>query len=132
MTVVTVGYGGQYCPLPATVGHGEALAEAVVPSYIGILKHVDDDEESDEDLREATDDELHEEDTVLDEVEGLGHVHHAHEDLRPIPEEVVDRLHNHPGAHCSGDASLVGELKIVKSETVTEQEEDDPVKGFQH
>ena len=52
---------------------------------------------------------------MLDKVEGLGHVHHAHKNFRPISDEVVDRLHNHPGAHCSGDTSLVGELQIVNN-----------------
>ena len=38
MTIVAVGYGRQYSPLPAAVRHGEAVTEGVVPSDVSILE----------------------------------------------------------------------------------------------
>ena len=75
------------------------LGETVVPSYIDTLKHVHEEEESDEDGREASVNEFDKDDGPFDEIERLGHVHHAAEDIIIILDEVIDSLNYDPGAH---------------------------------
>ena len=82
-----------------SVGDGEVLGETVVPPHIDTLKDVHEEEESDEDGREISVDELSEDDRPFHEIECLGHVHHTAEDITTISDEVVNCLNDNPRAH---------------------------------
>ena len=91
------------------------LGETVVPSYIDTLKHVHEEEESDEDGGEASVDEFDKDDGPFDEIERLGHIHHAAKDITVIIDEVVDCLGDYPGTHEGRALGLIGELEVVEA-----------------
>ena len=79
-----------------SVGDGEVLREPVVPPHIDNLKHVHEEEESDEGGREASVDEFDKNVGPLDEIERLGHIHHTAKDITVVIDEVVDCLGDYP------------------------------------
>ena len=99
-----------------SIGDGEVLGETVVPPNIDTLKHVHEEEESDEDGGEASVDEFDKDDGPFDEIERLGHVHHATKDITIVSDEIIDCLCHYPGAHEGRTFSLIGELEIVEAE----------------
>ena len=93
-----------------TVGDGEVFGKTVVPPNIYALEHVHEEEESDEDGREISVDELDKDHGPFNKIECFGHVHHAAEDVTTILDEVVDGLNDNPRAHEGGALGLVSEL----------------------
>ena len=123
--------------MPHAVPHGEDGADlAVPPPDVGELLGVDVDEEADEGDGEAlagvvAGDDLLEHLAVCGDVKRLGLVHAAGVHLAAVPEEVVDCLHDCPGAHVAGDAGLVGELQVVEAEGGAEEDDNYPIDELQ-
>ena len=82
-----------------SVREREHRGERSIPFHISILLQVDVHEEPQEDQREPRIHELPEQQTVLYQVEGLGHVHTAGEDIGAVPHVVADGLNYTPCAH---------------------------------
>ena len=106
------------------------VREFAVPPNIYALEHVHEEEESDEDGREISVDELSEDDRPFHEIECLGHVHHTAEDITTISDEVVNCLNDNPRAHVCRTLGLVGELEIIETKTDAKQEDDYPVEDL--
>ena len=79
--------------------YGEGVREDSIPSHVGTLVDIHDDEEPDENLGEIQSDEFAKECTEFYHIEGLAIVHEATEDFRTIPEEVTDGFQTEPGTH---------------------------------
>ena len=107
-TIAAVKNGTKDHTLFATVGDWEMVREFAVPPNIYALEHVHEEEESDEDGREISVDELSEDDRPFHEIECLGHVHHTAEDITTISDEVVNCLNDNPRAHEGRTLGLVG------------------------
>ena len=115
-----------YSALTNTVGEGEHTWVAVVSLNVGILLHVDEHE----DRGETREKKFVEQNTMLNQVKSLGHVHTAGEDVGPIPHEVADGLYHTPGAHCRRTARLVSKSQLIKTKSDSKQGEDDPIDQF--
>ena len=109
------------------VSHTEDRGETVVPSNVGILVDVDENEESNEDTREASTEKLLEQEGMFHQVEGFGHIHEATVHIPTIPGEVADSLNDSPGAHVGGDTRLVGKLEVINPKLGAKENEDDPI-----
>ena len=77
------------------------------------LIDVEEDQKSDKDQRKSSSHDFLKQDTMSYQVEGLGHVHQAGEDLGPIPQVVADGLHSSPSTHSCGSSRLIGKLQLV-------------------
>ena len=108
------------------------VREFAVPPNIYALEHTHEEEESDEDGREISVDELSEDDRPFHEIECLGHVHHTAEDITTISDEVVNCLNDNPRAHVCRTLGLVGELEIIETKSDTEQKDNNPVNDLQY
>ena len=89
-----------------TVGQTEDAGERAVPTNIGKLVHVDENEKSDKDGRKSGHKELLEQQRVLD-----------HTYTYTLC----------PRTHCGGTARLIGKLKLIYTKEITIQDENDPV-----
>ena len=69
---------------------------------------------------------------MLQQVEGLGHVHKVGIDFSAIPHEVVDGLNSSPSTHFGGATRLVSKLKLVNAKRSAKQEEYNRVKKLQN
>ena len=114
--------------LTDAIGQAEDAGVVAIPTNIGKLIDVDENQESNEDDRESSSEKFFEEERVLHKVESLSHVHHAAEDITSVPEEVTDCLNDRPRAHVPWDTWLIGKLEIIHSNGDTEQDNDDPIK----
>ena len=110
VTVKTVQYGRNDPALTNAIREGEHARVGVVPLDIGILPHIDEQEESHKDQREASLNKFLEQDTVFHKVKSLGHIHAAGEDIGTIPHEVADSLDHTPTTHRCGATRLVSKL----------------------
>ena len=118
----TVEDGTQDRPLSDSISHGEHVRILANPPDVSHLIHIYKDYQPDKDDGETSFDDLLEHETMLDKVEGLGHVHHAGEDLGPVPQEVVNGLDSCPGTHRSRSTCLICKLKFVHSERLPKEE----------
>ena len=126
-TIAAIKNGTEDHTLLTTIGYGKMIRELVVPPHIDALEDVHEEEEPDKDAGEVSVDELDKDHGPFDKIEGLGHVHHAAEDVTTILDEVVDGLNDNPRAHEGGALCLVGELEVVEAEGDTKQKNNDPV-----
>ena len=46
--------------------------------------------------------------------------------------KIVDGFDGGPCTHAGGAPGLVGELKVIQAERITEQEENDPIKNLRY
>ena len=113
------------------VEDGEVLGEDPVPSNIGALVDVHDEEETNEDPGEVKSDEFGEESAKLNHIEGFTVVHKATKNFRSIPQKVADGLNAEPGTHEGRTVFLVGELEIIEAESDTKKQNHDPVKDLE-
>ena len=81
------------------IEYGKVVGEDAIPSNIGALVDVHDEEETNEDPGEIKSDEFGEEGAKLHHIEGFTVVHEATENFRSIPQKVADGLDAEPGAH---------------------------------
>ena len=114
-----------------TIEDGEVVGEDPIPSNIGALVDVHDEEETDEDPGEIKSNEFAEEGTKLNHIEGFTVVHEATENFRSIPKKVAYGLDAEPGTHEGGTVFLVGKLEIVQAESDTKEKNDNPVKDLE-
>ena len=110
---------------------GEVVGEDPIPSNIGALVDVHDEEETNEDPGEIKRNEFAEEGTKLNHIEGFTVIHEATENFRSIPQKVTDGLNAEPRTHEGGTVFLVGELEIIEAESGTKKQNDDPVKDLE-
>ena len=87
---------------------------------------IDKDDDPQEDMTEFVE-HLTKENGELAKIESLSLVHAASKHFRIIPGEVMDSLHNSPGAHVGRYFLLVGKLKVVEAEDVSKEVDSDPV-----
>ena len=114
-----------------SVEDGKVVREDTIPSDIGALVDVHDEEETNEDPGEIKGNEFCEEGTELHHIEGFTVVHEATENFRAVPQKVADGLDAEPGTHVGRTVFLVGELEIIEAESGTKQQNDDPVKDLE-
>ena len=75
-----------------SVGDGKVVREDTIPSDIGALVDVHDEEETDEDPGEIKSNEFAEEGTKLNHIEGFTVIHKAAKNFGTIPQKVADGL----------------------------------------
>ena len=114
--------------LTDAISQAEDAGVLAIPTNIGELINVDEDQEPNEDDRESSSEEFLEEEGMLYKVESLGHVHHAAVDTTSIPEEITDCLNDCPRTHVARYTWLIGKLEIIYSNRDTKQDNDDPIK----
>ena len=81
LAVEAVGQGTQDSSLSDPIVHAECARNLIIPSNIGKLLRVNEDQESGEDGTKTSLEHLGEQLTVDSDIKGLGHVHGAHEDF---------------------------------------------------
>ena len=116
-TVKTIEECRQDHPLLHPIEDREVVGEDPIPSNIGALVDVHDEEETNEDPGEIKSNEFAEEGTKLHHIEGFTVVHEATENFRAVPQKVADGLDAEPGTHVGRTVFLVGELEIIEAES---------------
>ena len=97
--IKTIKYSREDRALSYAVSDGKDVRKVPIPINITKLVHVNEEQESHKDDRESTSKKLLEKKTVLDKIEGLGHVHKTGIDIGAVPHEVVYGLNCGPGTH---------------------------------
>lgn len=115
--IKTVQYPTQNGTLADSIAQTEDVREYTIPPNIGILEHVNYDEDSDEDLWETGAEHLPEEQGMPNHIKCLGHVRLTGEDFRTIPKKISNSFNNSPGTHRCGLSRLVGKLKIIQAKS---------------
>ena len=95
---------------------GQIVSSGELPDIDEPEDIIDEDEKSEEDGRETSIQHLAEQETVESEIESSSHVHGTAEDLRAIPQKVVNSLHNCPCTHGGRASCLISKLEVIQSE----------------
>ena len=128
ISIKTVENGRDNSTLADAISETKEGGIGVAPLNICKLLSVDKKKHSDENHRNASTNELLEEETMFYKIKGFRHIHTAGEHIRAIPHELADSLDHTPSTHCGGAARLICKLELIQAKRISKEYQDNPVK----